>query len=102
MAVDSNFFSTLPHMDEVDQSEAEMAWLIYDLQHDSQQNRYRLVRSRTVYTQFGSALNKITTAEPGDIQRFIDQLQEKLDEKLEDGSPPDAPTLLDALDGERM
>ncbi len=102
VAVDSNFFSTLPHMDEVDQIVAEMAWLIYDLQHDSQQNRYRLVRSRTIYTQFSSALNKITTAEPDDIQGFIDQLQEKLDQKLEDGSPPDAPTVLDALEGESM
>jgi hypothetical protein len=87
-------------MDEVDQIEAEMAWLIYDLRRDLEQNRYRLSRSKTVYTQFSSALNKITTAEPGDIQGFIDQLQEKLDQKLEDGSPPDAPTLLDVLDGE--
>ena len=100
VAVDSNFFSTLPRMDEVDQSEAELAWLIYDLQHNSQQNRYQLTHSKTVYTRFGPALDTITTAEPGDIQSFIDQLQERLDAKLEDGSPPDAPTLLDALHGE--
>lgn len=98
VAVDSNFFSTLPHMDEVDQNEAEMAWLIYDVNHVPQQNRFQLVRSKTVYTRFNSALDKITKAEPGDIQSFIEQLQEKLDEKLEDGSSPDAPTLLDVLD----
>ncbi len=100
VAVDSSFFGTLPRMNEVDRSEAEMAWLIYDLQHDPQQNRYRLVHFKTVYTQFGPALDKITTTEPGDIQSFLDQLQEKLGEKLEDGSPPDAPTLLDVLDSE--
>jgi hypothetical protein len=98
VAVDSNFFSTLPHMDEVDQNEAEMAWLIYDVGHVPQQNRFQLVRSKTVYTRFDSALDKITKAEPGDIHSFIEQLQEKLDEKLEDGSSPDAPTLLDVLD----
>jgi hypothetical protein len=38
VAVDNNFFNTLPHMDEVDQNEAELAWLVYDLQHDPQQN----------------------------------------------------------------
>ncbi|HLH63794.1 MAG TPA: hypothetical protein VKV20_19110 [Ktedonobacteraceae bacterium] len=75
-----------------------MAWLIYDLQLDSLQNRYRLVRSRTVYTDFNAALDKITTAEPGDVQNFMDQLQEKLDEKLEVSTAPDAPTLLDVVD----
>src|SRR5205823_11734715 len=45
VAVDTHFFSTLPQMDEVNQSEAEMAWLVYDLQRDLQQNRYRLVRA---------------------------------------------------------
>lgn len=101
IAVDSNFFRTLPEMDEVDPADAEMAWLIYDLQHDPHQNHYRLALSRTVYTQFSSALNKITTAEPGDIQSFMNHLQEKLDTKmLENGSPPDAPTLLDVLDSE--
>jgi hypothetical protein len=100
VAVDSSFFNTLPHMDEVSQEDAEMAWLIYDLEYNPSQTRYRLTRSRTVYTQFIPALNKITTAEPGDVQNFIEHLQEKLDEKLENGAPPDAPTLLDALGGE--
>ena len=95
-----NFFNTLPHMDEVDQSQAEMAWLIYDLQHNQQ--RYQLVRSKTVYTRFSTALDKITMAEPGDIQSFIDHLQEKLDDKLENSSPPDAPTILDVFHSENI
>jgi hypothetical protein len=101
VAVDMNFFNTLPHIDEVDQSQAEMAWLIYDLHSDPQQ-RYQLVRSKTVYTRFSTALEKITKAEPGDIQSFIDQLQEKLDDKLESGSAPDAPTILDVYDSENI
>lgn len=100
VAVDSNFFNTLPHMDEVDQSQAEMAWLIYDLQHNLLQNRYQMVRCKTVYTRFSDALDKITTAEPGDIQSFIDQLQEKLDDKLEGGSPPNTPSILDVFASE--
>ncbi|MBA2391784.1 MAG: hypothetical protein H0V70_03470 [Ktedonobacteraceae bacterium] len=102
VAVDNNFFNTLPRMDEVSQEEAEMAWLVYDLELNSSQTRYRLSRSRTVYTQFIPALDKITTAEPGNVQNFIEHLQEKLDEKLESGAPPDAPTLLDALGGESL
>ena len=101
VAVDINFFNTLPHMDEVDQTQAEMAWLVYDLQHN-QQYRYQLLRSKTVYTRFSTALEKITTAEPGDIQSFIGHLQEKLDDKLENSSPPDAPTILDVFDSENI
>ncbi len=102
VAVAINFFNTLPHMDEVDHNQAEMAWLIYDLQHNPQQNRYQMVHFKTVYTRFSDALDRITTAEPGDIQSFIDQLQEKLDDKIEGGSPPDAPTILDVFDSEDL
>ena len=87
-------------MTEVDKSEAEMAWLVYDLQLDSQQKRYKLERFRTVYTRFDTALDKITRAEAGDIQHFMEHLQEKLDAKLENGYSPDAPTLADVFDSE--
>jgi hypothetical protein len=100
VAVDSNFFNTLPPMDQVSANEAEMAWLIYDLTRDTQQNRYQMALSKTVYTKFNAALEKITRAEAGNVQDFVDQLQEKLDEKLENSNPPDAPTLLDALGDE--
>ena len=38
---------------------------------------------KTIYTQFGSALEKITTPEAGPIEDFVGGLQAKLDEKLE-------------------
>lgn len=97
VAVDSSFFNTLPRMEEIDQNNAEMAWLIYDLQYNQQQNRYILTRNRTVYTSFNSALAKITTSDSGDIQNFMNQLQEKLDDKLENSASPDAPSLSDIL-----
>lgn len=98
VAVDSNFFRTLPEMEEVDQSIAEVAWLVYDLRFDSKQNSYRLSRAKTVFTRFDDALERITRAEPGDMNLFIDQLQERLDAKLEGSPSPDAPTINDILD----
>lgn len=98
VAVDSSFFNTLPTMMEVDKSEAQIAWLVYDLQLDQQQKRYKLTRSRTVYTRFDTALDKITRAEAGDVESFIGHLQEKLDAKLEVGHSPDAPTLTDVFE----
>ncbi len=98
VAVDGSFFRTLPEMEEVEESIAEVAWLVYDLRYDSQQNRYRLTRTKTVFTRFDEALERITRAEPGDMHLFIEHLQERLDEKLENGASPDAPSLNDILD----
>ena len=93
VALDSSFFNTLPELEEVNRQEGEIAWLIYDLVHDHATNLYTLQKTRTVYTRFESALTKITRSDPGDINEFVTVLQSKLDDKLENGSPPDAPTL---------
>lgn len=98
VALHRAFFETLPVLPEVDHEIADVAWLIYDLEHDSSQNRLKLVRSKIVYTKFKSALDRITKAEPGQIAHFIESLQEKLDEKLESGNPPDAPALTDIFE----
>jgi hypothetical protein len=102
VAVDGHFFATLPHMEEVDVWDAELAWLIYELQHDASQNRYRQVHVRTVYTRFKQALDRITIAEPGEVSDFMDLLQGKLEEKLDnggEGAAPDAPTLAEEILG---
>jgi len=59
-----------------------------------------VVLVRTAYTRFDTALDKITRAEAGDIENFINHLQEKLDAKLESGHSPDAPTLSDVFNRE--
>jgi len=95
VAIHSSFFSTLPTLIEVDEKDAEIAWLIYDLKHDDSQKLYKLTRRRTVYTEFEPALLKITKADAGPVETFIEHLQTKLDEKLDSGNSPDAPVLTD-------
>jgi hypothetical protein len=96
VALNKGFFNTLPQFAEVEPSEAEIAWLIYDLSHDAGKNFYTLIQHRKVYTKFETALNKITVSEAGDVQEFLTLLQNKLDEKLE-GDPPDVATLDELL-----
>ncbi len=98
IALHTGFYQTLPSLPEVSPDQADIAWLIYDLTSDPTRQRYNLTLSRTVYTQFKSALDKITVPEPGPLETFIEHLQNKLDEKLDDGHPPDAPTLADMID----
>lgn len=98
VALHRGFFDTLPVLVEASPHEAEMAWLVYDLVLDETLNRYQLVLYRRVYTLFQEALNRLVTPEPGLVDDFMLDLQEKLNRKLEDGdNPPDAPLLSDLI-----
>jgi hypothetical protein len=98
VVVDKSFFSTLPQLPETHPDKADIAWLVYDLTFEQSQNHYNLTSYQSVFTAFTPALDTITTAEAGPVADFIEHLQQKLDEKLENGYPPDAPTLLDLND----
>lgn len=78
VAVDSSFFATLPDLQEVAAADADIAWFIYDLVLDETSNRYRLIRSRTVYTIFSTALAQISVAEAPPIDDFLASLQQRL------------------------
>ena len=95
VAVDRSFFSTLPQLPETTPDKAEIAWLVYDIIADQTINQYRLTKYQTVFTSFTPALDTITISEAGLVDDFIEYLQQKLDEKLENGHPPDAPVLTD-------
>jgi len=97
VVVDCHFFANLPELPETSQQAADIAWLIYELSYDPVQRRHGLTAVRVAYTAFAPALERITTTEPGVLAEFFDRLQTKLDEKLEGGYPPDAPTLLDEV-----
>lgn len=83
VALDSNFFKTLPELTPVNKCDAEVAWLVYDLvQHNSAPGFY-LKKTKVVYTNFIESLNAITKPRVGDVKNFIGVLQDKVDEKLE-------------------
>jgi restriction endonuclease NotI len=88
VALDTGFFATLPKLKEVPKDKADIAWLVYDLELDKKNNVYVLKHKQTAYTEFGAALDQITKSEPGDVKDFITVLQGKLDEKLDNKTPP--------------
>lgn len=95
VALNSSFFATLPTLQQVPKQDAEIAWIIYDLQPPSEggdtAGRYSLKKMDEVYTEFEPALLSITTPHPGRVADFIGLLQEKLDEHLE--TPPTNQTI---------
>jgi len=98
VVVDKNFFSTLPPLPGTSPDKADIAWLIYDLAFEPSQNRYNLTSDQAVYTAFTPALETITTTEAGPVEEFVEHLQQKIDEKLDNGYPPDAPTLAEFVE----
>lgn len=95
VAIHRGFFDTLPTMRRVEPSQADLAWMVYDLNYDDQFEKFVLGRSEMVYTKFKPTLRKLTTAKTGNVEAFVQQLQTKLSQKLE--SAPDAPTLTDII-----
>ena len=77
-------------------SKADIAWFLYDLKYDKDQNQNNLILADIIYTEFEPAIQKITTPEPGNISDFINVLQNRLDEHLEK-NPPDNPSLTDII-----
>lgn len=96
VALQKSFFETLPSLPTTSKSSADIAWFLYDLEFNEDQNQYNLILKDTVYTEFEPALLKITTPEPGDISDFISILQSRLDEHL-DRNAPDNPSLADII-----
>ena len=96
LALQKSFFETLPSLPATTKSKADIAWFLYDLKYNNADSLYNLVLTDVVYTEFEPALLKVTTPEPGDISDFVNILQNRLDEHL-DNNPPDAPSLTDII-----
>lgn len=95
VALTQGFFDTLPQMDAVDPADAEIAWMIYDLDLNKESNQFQLVRKNVLYTRFKESLVKVSQPLPGNVDVFLEVLQGKLDRQNSDGerNAPDAPTL---------
>jgi restriction endonuclease NotI len=96
VALHKSFYATLPALPEVAPQAADIAWFLYSLEFNPEENRFHLTQDRIVYTAFEPAMLKITTAPAGPIEDFIAHLQSRLNDHL---NPPDAPTLQDILKG---
>ncbi len=82
VALHTSFFNTLPELPQVALQDAEVAWFLYDLKMDQVHQIYRLTHTKTVYTKFEPALEKITAANPGELEGFVRNIQGKLNHVL--------------------
>ena len=81
IVVQKSFFETLPELPQVSLNKAEIAWTIYDLER--QEDRFNLVLSDIIYTEYRAALDLISTPIAGKVESFVGVLQKKLKTKLD-------------------
>lgn len=81
VALQTSFFNTLPSLPEVDKSESDFAFFLYDLIPRKKQKQLELKLTRIVYTKFNIALEQIAKFEAGPMTDFTQVLQKKLDAK---------------------
>ena len=79
VAAHTSFFQQLPKLTEVTAAEAEIAWLTYDLRLASASCRYKLESAHTFYTDFEDTVQILTSAEPEDIEKFINSLEARFE-----------------------
>ena len=80
VAINKAFFTRMPSMPTVEKAEADIAWLVYDLQlhNEGGAPRYRLTKVDEVYTRFALPHWCTTVAMPDDISRLMRALNAEL------------------------
>ncbi|MFZ4801904.1 MAG: NotI family restriction endonuclease [Chlorobium sp.] len=81
VAINRSYFDTLPNLVTVQKEDAEMAWLIYDLElvSEGDKERYQLRKSDVVYTKFQPTLAALTASYPDEVEHFMKLLPELAD-----------------------
>ena len=88
VVIQNSFFDTLPQMPQTNKENADIAWLLYDLEYSKADSRNHLKHVDTIYTEFHSALEHVIYTKPGKIEDFLCLLQGKLDERISNEPDP--------------
>lgn len=88
VAVQRPFFEQLPALPTVPPHQADIAWMIYDLNRGTRDEQHRLEQVDVRYTQFQASLDAITSPEPGEVDVFVASLAARLKTRRMMGLPP--------------
>jgi len=77
VAIDKSLFDTLPALNPVKKEDADIAWLIYDLELTAgDKEHYHLKKIGEVYTAFQPTMLALTAISPGNVGDFVKFLPE--------------------------
>lgn len=87
VVVQEAFFNQLPELQETDRSQADIAWLIYDLAPDEISQTYKLQRRAIRYTAFQATMDRISVPQVGNEQHFVNYLQRRIEARQLSSQP---------------
>lgn len=82
IAIDRPFFNTLPSLPTVQEQDAEVCWMVYQLEGD-RMDKFVLNLDQKYYSGFQETLNRLDTPDLGDQNDFVAHLEEKLAVELD-------------------
>jgi len=82
VVIHKSFYAGLPKLPTVAPNEADIAWMIYDLNYQEESKTFLLSNSEIIYTKLEPAVEAITISDAGPIADFINLLQDKLIKSL--------------------
>ena len=85
VALQTSFYATLPSLPEVDQSDSDFAFFLYELVLNKKSNKFELTLEYTIYTKFSIILEHWGKFEAGSVSDFTKEVQSKLKKKLRKG-----------------
>jgi hypothetical protein len=81
VALQKCFYETLPPLPQVDKTESDFAFFLYDPVQNHTNGRLELKLDKVIYTKFSAVLEKIANFEAGSLEDFERLLQKNLDAK---------------------
>ena len=80
VVLDRAFLDSLPPLKPVSQKTSDLAWLVYELKPDEENEKWQLMLDEVIYTSFAETMTHLSIAEPGPLSLF----EAKLAKKVED------------------
>lgn len=82
VAVDVPFFNTLPNLPITSEKNADICWLIYQLNENKKSGRFQLDLDKKAYGGFDDTMKQLGTPEIGSEDEFVATLEKKLGAEL--------------------
>jgi hypothetical protein len=76
IAIQRPFFDSVPQIPSAPQDEANLLWLVYDLEQSDDQWHLRL--DERVFTTYATSLESVQEMKAGDQSRFVSKLEDKV------------------------
>jgi hypothetical protein len=82
VVLDKAFLSSLPTLQTVRSSDADLVWLVYDLVRTESIGPYKLTLVEKIYTDFNTTMSSLSSTQAGTVESFVIDLHRKISQAV--------------------